>query len=216
MMSKKHEEDLIFNYERPATPTAICGTFSLAQQQEHGTLVASDSLDNTNEDSNDGSPLPIPGTANNYRIDSAMKGSSLTQRPPLLHSNSFDDVSVENNNNRAGPNKTNGDSADARLQRNLSHPDGHTGVEVKESEQTFLRPGLEESTSHKKLRLAEDQIRELEMRLEILERELRSSQERAKKLASQGKRVRRLARSGDLFRRNQTTNENDIGNMLSL
>eukprot|EP00794_Sanderia_malayensis_P003533 gene3533-4034_t len=164
-MSRNCDENLIFDYERPGTPTEIRGSFSLAH---HGALVSStDPMDGfgSNEDEDNSSPLPV--SSPNFRSNMKRK----------LRENSL----------------------------NARHHTDHG-----EPKTTFYIEEHEQLNSAEQLSFAQEKIVELEKRLEILERELRLSQERAKKLASQGTRFRRMARSGDIFRRAQpTVNHND-------
>ena len=58
------------------------------------------------------------------------------------------------------------------------------------------------------LTMAKEYIAELEERIKAQDRELRIAQDRARKLATQKRKLRRLARSGDLFRPFSGTNAN--------
>ena len=138
MTSKEH---LIFNFERPETPTGIQGTFA----PPHIQLVATNSLDLIEHG------IETPATP------------------------------TETLGRSTGPTNT------LTTDRGIS-PISQTDDEI---------------SSDEVVSLAQQKIDELEKRVELLERELRLSQERSRKLASQGRRIRRLARSGDLFRRNQ-------------
>eukprot|EP00795_Rhopilema_esculentum_P014481 gene14481-5544_t len=157
--SRRKQNDLVFSFERPETPTEIRGTFSPSL---HIPLSANNSLDITGDERD--SPV-------------------LSANSPITSL-----VQSRNNNNTSGADSISGS---------------------KEQPQFYFSED-EELSAEEQLTLANDRIIELERKLELVERELRSSQERVTKLASQGRRLRRLARSGDLFRRNQPNTENHL------
>ena len=151
MTSTEKAKDLIFNFERPETPTEIRGTFGVG----------------ANNSVNPRSPVAEDG------MESPMLSGNAVQ---LVHMQTGSDGSYFDHNSTS-----------------------------------FYVSDDEDLTTEEQLSLAQNRIIELERKLEFVERELRQSQERAKKLASHGQRLRRLARSGDLFRRNQTSVDNVIG-----
>ena len=158
--SHRKQNDLVFSFERPETPTEIRGTFSPS--------------------------LHIPLSANNYLDVTGDERDS-----PVLSANSTITALVQSRNSN-----------------NTSVADSKS--DSKEQPQFYFSED-DELSAEEQLTLATDRIIELERKLELVERELRSSQERVTKLASQGRRLRRLARSGDLFRRNQPNTENHLG-----
>jgi len=148
MTSTEKARDLIFNFERPETPTEIRSTFGV------GANAGLNLRSPVGEDGRDSPMLTCDTTLN---IETGYKEPSSRQ------------------------NSVSGSISDE-----------------------------EDLTTEEQLSLAQERIKELERKLELVERELRQSQERAKKLASHGQRLRRLARSGDLFRRHQTSVDNAI------
>ena len=151
MTSTEKARDLIFNFERPETPTEIRSSFGVgsAADVNHRSPVAEDDRD---------SPILSSDAAQN------------------IHWQLGDNVSSFEQNSAS-----------------------------------VIFSDEEDLTPEEQLSMAQDKIIELERKLELVERDLRQSQERAKKLASHGQRLRRLARSGDLFRRNQPLLDNTIG-----
>ena len=156
MTSTHKARNVIFDFERPETPTEIRSTFAVEE----------------NANANIPSPMGEDG-----------------RESPMLHGDNAQDMAMQTENRNPTQNS-------------------HEPQKLK----NFFISEDEDLTTAEQLSLAEERIIELESKLEIVERELRLSQERAKKLASQGHRLRRLARSGDLFRRNQTSSDNLIGN----
>ena len=155
MTSTEKARDLIFNFERPETPTEIRSTFGV------GANAGLNLRSPVGEDGRD-SPMLSCDTTLNIETEIGYKEPSSRQ------------------------NSVSGSISDE-----------------------------EDLTTEEQLSLAQERIKELERKLELVERELRQSQERAKKLASHGQRLRRLARSGDLFRRNQTLVDNAIGKIFT-
>ena len=158
MSAKKHGDNFIFDFERPATPTGIRGSFS---QSAHAPLIATDSLDD---------------------------GEYQLQTPPP---------------------QTTSPAHHSLVRQDKDSSESHAKDDSKLV--SFFIEDFDELTSEEQLPLAQERIQFLEKRLDVVERELRLSQERTRKLAAQGSRLRRPARSGDLFRRSQTSVENNIG-----
>lgn len=162
MTSDKRTQNLIFNFERPETPTEIGNTFAVSAN------TASNLRSPVAEDGRE-SPMYSGHDAANVQMDKGNK-----------------DFAVAPSINEA----------------------------VNSSSVFFFED--EDFTVEEQLSLAQERIIGLERKLDIVVKELRLSQEKAKKLASQGQRLRRLARSGDLFRRNNLSYDNLIGKHLSV